>query len=152
MGQYFSSKHATPTTRCATPTYQSSLRSSCANAVAMVTSTLNRSLADGIAVPPHLQRKAQVCVDHFDVLTNQADQWAERISHTLGKWQKLTESMERLKLQLPDLQSELSGLVQVEEFLMELTSLESRLSVSWISFSCLSHLLPSPSHASSPVL
>ena len=104
----------------------------------MVTSVLKRSLADGIAVPTHLQTKTQLFVEQFESLTSQASQRSRVVSHALERWQSFTASMEKSTSQLSDAQSELASLVQVEEFLMELTSLESRLSVSWYF-----HLLPS---------
>ena len=82
-----------------------------------------------IQVPTHLRERAAAINEKFQVLVGKAAEWTNQITETLDSWREFQSGLEEFSMWLRSASSELYSLKVIEMFLMEFSSLESRVEV-----------------------
>ena len=82
-----------------------------------------------IQVPTHLRERAAAINEKFQVLVGKATERTNQITETLDSWREFQSGLEEFSTWLQSASSELYSLKVIEMFLMEFSSLESRLEV-----------------------
>ena len=106
------------------------LHNTCQSGVTNLLDVLEQyTTATDIQVPTHLRERAAAISEKFQVLVGKATERTNQITETLNSWREFHSGLEEFSAWLRSASSELSSLKVVEMFLMEFSSLESRLEV-----------------------
>ena len=106
------------------------LHNTCQSGVTNLLDVLEQyTTATDIQVPTHLRERAAAIDEKFQVLVGKATERTNQITETVNSWREFHSGLEEFSTWLRSASSELSSLKVVEMFLMEFSSLESRLEV-----------------------